>query len=235
MFCAAIVRGFSGFGDALVFLPLANILLTPQEALAIFMAVAVIGPLPMLSNFKADARKAILMPIGGMMLAFMPIGFYLQLQTEPWLYRSILTVIALVFVMISLLPWHWRFPTTRITYLLIGAIAGVFGAFSGVIGVFLIFYFLNTNLKTPIIRAQGFYLLYLFDILLLTFLTIHGDLRIEHILTIGVLTLTYILGSRLGAKLFAPHREALFRQLGLLIIALSGIVSFPWTLFISFS
>ena len=45
-FLAGLVRGFSGFGTAMVFLPIAGQILTPFQAVTAMIVMDAIGPLP---------------------------------------------------------------------------------------------------------------------------------------------------------------------------------------------
>ena len=49
VFVAGMVRGFAGFGTAMVYLPVAGQILSPFEALTTLVVMDMIGPLPHIS------------------------------------------------------------------------------------------------------------------------------------------------------------------------------------------
>ena len=57
-FLAGIVRGFSGFGTAMIYLPVASQFLTPFEALITLMVMDFFGPLPLPRRPRSQRRSA---------------------------------------------------------------------------------------------------------------------------------------------------------------------------------
>ena len=55
-FLAGLIRGFSGFGSAVVFLPVAGQFVSPIWALSILVVMDLFGPLPLL---RAASKKVV--------------------------------------------------------------------------------------------------------------------------------------------------------------------------------
>src|SRR5215467_1046628 len=82
-FLAALARGFSGFGSALIFIPLASTAIGPQAAaplLPIIDGVAAAGLIPGAWR-RADRRDAGTMSIGA--LAGIPLGAWVLTKSDP--------------------------------------------------------------------------------------------------------------------------------------------------------
>ncbi len=82
---AGLVRGFSGFGTAMVYLPVAGQILTPFQALTTLMVMDLIGPLPNIPNaIRTGHKRDILRLSAGNVL-----GGWLFRPGQERLYRAI--------------------------------------------------------------------------------------------------------------------------------------------------
>ena len=99
---AGLVRGFSGFGTNLVFLPFAGQFLPPFWALLTLVMMDLIGPLPNLPQARRDGHpRAVLIMMLGVVCA-LPLGLLLLRQMDPLLFRYLVSTTAMA-VPISLM------------------------------------------------------------------------------------------------------------------------------------
>ena len=92
---AGFVRGFSGFGSALIFMPLAGQFLPPLWCVMTLVAMDIFGPVPNLPRAYRDGRPMmILWMILGMGLA-LPLGLLVLGQMDTLLFRYLVSGIAL--------------------------------------------------------------------------------------------------------------------------------------------
>src|SRR5262245_38197252 len=87
VFVAAVARGFSGFGAALIFLPLASTVTDPKIAsplLLITDAVLAVGFIPNAYR-NADKREVGTMGLGAVIGT--PLGTYALVRTDPLVIR----------------------------------------------------------------------------------------------------------------------------------------------------
>src|SRR5262245_7289413 len=82
-FVAGTARGFSGFGAALIFMPLASSIADPRLVAALLLLIDFVAAAPMVPNAwqKAD-RKATAIMVAGALIG-VPIGTYLLTRLEP--------------------------------------------------------------------------------------------------------------------------------------------------------
>ena len=87
-FVAGTVRGFSGFGTALVFMPVAAQVLPPLWAIITVALMDVFGPVP---NIPAALRKSDhgdLARLLGTTLLALPVGLWVLTMVAPDLFRT---------------------------------------------------------------------------------------------------------------------------------------------------
>ena len=74
---AGIVRGFSGFGTAMIYLPFAAQVVPPLWAILTLMAMDVIGPIPLVKPALKDAQRRDLLLLLGGAACMLPVGLAL--------------------------------------------------------------------------------------------------------------------------------------------------------------
>ena len=90
---AGVVRGFSGFGTAMIFLPVAGQILSPFEALTVLMVMDLIGPLPNAPRAIRDGHPGDVARLGlGLFIAY-PIGIALLAIADPNFFRYAVSIV----------------------------------------------------------------------------------------------------------------------------------------------
>jgi uncharacterized membrane protein YfcA len=226
-FIAAMARGFSGFGAALIFVPLASTVVEPKIAAPLLLitdAVLALGFIPDAFR-KADRREVSVMAFGA--LFGIPLGTLMLVRTDPLVIRW--TVVVLASLMLALLASGWRYrgrPTTPLTFG-VGAFAGVCAGAAQVGGPSVIAYWLGSPAPPAIVRAN-----------IILYFSLSTAIAMVSYYFGGVLTLTvlhlallvgpaYGLGLFIGARLFGAADEAIFRRICYALIAVAVLVSLP--------
>ncbi len=106
-FVSGTARGFSGFGSALIFMPLASSIGDPRLVAALLLIIDFVAAAPLLPGAweKAD-RKATAVMVAGALIG-VPIGTYFLSRLEPVTTRWIIS--AFVFALLLLLLSGWRY------------------------------------------------------------------------------------------------------------------------------
>src|SRR5258705_8327870 len=127
-FVSGTARGFSGFGSALIFMPLASSIADPRLVAALLLIIDFIAAAPLLPGAwqKAD-RKATAVMVSGALVG-VPIGTYFLSRLEPVTTRWIISVF--VFALLMLLLSGWRYRGKNYPAISIG-IGGLFRLFRG--------------------------------------------------------------------------------------------------------
>ena len=103
-FGAAYIRGLTGFGMAIILVPLLGLIVTPGEAVVLGILLQVlIGPVG-LKIIYADADRKSAITIAAFAVVATPLGIWLLKQTTPDIARLLIAAIAIGAFLLVLLP-----------------------------------------------------------------------------------------------------------------------------------
>src|SRR6202051_3679543 len=106
-FVSATPRGFSGFGSALIFMPLASSMAAPRLVAALLLIIDFVAAAPLVPNaWKHADRKATAVMVLGALFG-VPLGTYFLSLLDPVTTRWIIS--GFVFVLLVLLVSGWRY------------------------------------------------------------------------------------------------------------------------------
>lgn len=230
VFCAAlagVARGFSGFGSALIFMPLASTVVPPQLAAPVLLGFDMLGTTLMIPRaWRESDRLNVALMLGGALLG-VPLGVYALIKGDPLLVRW--AIVAFVFAALPLLVSGWRMraaPTVPLT-LGVGIVSGFLGGMTQTSGPPVIAYWLGQHL--PPARQRGSMFAYFG---LASFLTIgfyiFGGLVTATVIQLSILlAVPYALSVMAGRRMFGLASEKTFRNVCYALIALVGLFSMP--------
>lgn len=224
---AGLVRGFSGFGTAMIYLPVAAQVLPPLWAIVTLVVMDIFGPVPNLPRaFKDAHRRDLLLLIGGT-LCLLPVGLSVLSLVAPEIYRYGLSSVSLVLVACLALGFRYRGAIYPPLVAGIGAFAGFLGGVIGVPGPPVILFYMASTLPVQVVRANVLLYLFLFDFLLLGLVALRGDLDGVPLVLGLVLALPNIAGNVIGAMVFNPARAGVYRGVAYAIVAVSAVAGLP--------
>jgi len=226
-FVAGLVRGVSGFGSALVYLPLAGQVLSPFQALTTLVIFDLLGPLPIVRRAIRDCEPSdLLRLIIGLVIA-LPLGLYTLTLVAPEVFRYTVSFVALFLLGCLILGFRYRGRLTTSLVFGTGALSGFLQGVAGLPGPPVILLYMASTLPTQVIRANMFLFLFTTDIVLLPALALFGRLDSSAIVLGILLILPNLAGSLVGARLFRPEYERMYRGVAYSIIAASALSGLP--------
>jgi uncharacterized membrane protein YfcA len=231
VFCAALVaglaRGFSGFGGALIFVPLAGAATSPKIASGLLLVIDGLMTLGMVPDgFRRANRREVATMLAGALFG-VPAGTALLALMPSTILRWIIS--ALVLCLLVFLISGWRYhgrPKTPLT-VGVGALAGLFGGAAQMSGPPIVAYWLGGAIAPLTVRAN--LVLYF----ALSTLISAASYLIGGILTVQVLALSvligpaYGLGLFFGSRLFGLASERTFRRICFSLIAAAALIGLP--------
>lgn len=153
-FGAAAIRGLTGFGMAIILVPLLGLVIRPDAAvvLAILLQLLV-GPVGLRTVMRnSHAHSAI--PIALMAVMATPAGLWALAYTPPDTARVAIAFIALAaFVLVALPVRNPRPPGLPVT-LLTGTVAGVLTGFAAMPGPPVVPFYMRSGLPAKTVRAS---------------------------------------------------------------------------------
>jgi uncharacterized membrane protein YfcA len=224
---AGLARGFSGFGSALIFIPLASATLGPRLAAPLLMLVDNLTTFPLIPAAwrRADRGEVASLVAGALVGA--PLGTWLLLHLDAETLRWGMCVLAIA--MLALLASGWRYhgrPALPLS-LGVGAASGLLSGAAQMGGPPVVAYWLGGAIPAARVRAN-----------IMLFFAASGVISavsylVSGLLTPAVLLLTvlvapaYALGIWGGSHLFGLASEASFRRACFVLIALAALLGLP--------
>ncbi len=224
---AGLVKGFAGFGTAMVFLPFAGAVLSPIGAITVLIIMELIAPIPLIPRTAKDCDAADLARLGTGVLAGLPVGVYVLTHLPAEVFRYAVTLLTLLMLVVIVLGVRFRGELTRSLVYGSGGIGGFMAGAVGLPGPPVILVYLASPLPAVTIRANLFLYLLIADVLLLLIFAIQDILRLQPVLIGVAVTAVYFAGIAAGAKAFRPEKEKEYRIVAYLVIAGSAIGGLP--------
>lgn len=224
---AGLVYGFAGFGAALIFMPLATIVLAPPLAIAAFSVSALASLITVVPGaWKVADRRTVLLMIGACIL-FTPLGV-LALRLAPVdVLRVGISVLTLLTLLVLLAGWRVPLGAGWPLRAGVGALAGVTGGSTGLNGPPVILFNLGTDQPVAVTRGNLACFLTLSSLSFLPQLWVQGLLPAQALWTGAILFVPYALGTGLGAWLFRPEWSGFYRGFAYALIAAAGLAGLP--------
>ena len=153
-FGAAYIRGLTGFGMAIILVPLLGIIVTPGEAVVIGILLQVlIGPVG-LKVIYADAHRPSALAIAAFAVAATPVGILLLKITPPDVARLMIAAIAIGAFMLVLLPQRGALRPGPKETAVTGLMSGILTGFAAMPGPPVVPYYLRQPIPPKEARAS---------------------------------------------------------------------------------
>ncbi|ARE38495.1 hypothetical protein RGUI_0354 [Rhodovulum sp. P5] len=224
---AGLVRGFTGFGTALIVMPVATRALPPVEALVVLTLadIATWGTLGPRAVRQADLPEVGILSAAAVLAA--PLGVALLAVLDPIPIRWGIAGVASVTLIALLSGWRYHGTVTRPGLAGIGAAAGGLGGLTGLAGPPVMLFYLAGTAGAARVRANTILFLMVLDIGVLGTLLLRDMISGRALALSLLVAVPYVLALLIGQRLFTPTRERFYRWLAYAIIALSILAGLP--------
>jgi len=226
-FIAGTARGFSGFGSALIFMPLASSMATPRLVAALLLIIDFVAAAPLLPNAwrKADRKATAVIVIGA--LIGVPIGTWLLSRLDPVTTRWIISGFVIALLVLLLSGWRYRGRDYIPLSIGIGTLSGFCSGLAQTGGPPIVGYWLGRPIASEIARANILLYFGASDFFSGVSYGVSGLINRDAILFALVVGPVYAIGVRFGASLFGRASETVFRGICYVLIALAVIFGLP--------
>jgi hypothetical protein len=226
-FVSGTARGFSGFGSALIFMPLASSIADPRLVAALLLIIDFVAAAPLLPGAweKAD-RKATAVMVTGALIG-VPIGTYFLSRLEPVTTRWIISTFVFALLMLLLSGWRYRGKDHAAISVGIGGLSGFCSGLAQTGGPPIVGYWLGRPLPSVIARANILLFFGASDFFSAVSYTTAGLITMDAILFAIVVGPVYGIGVWFGASLFGKASETVFRAICYALIAAAVLFGLP--------
>lgn len=221
-----VVHGYTGFGGALLMVPLLTFLFGPVKAIAIVGIIIIFGSVQLYPWAARRAQWRELLPIFIGIAMATPIGIYFLFTVDPILIRRSMGAFILIFALILMSGWVYRGPRGIGPSTFVGVLSGGITGLSGVGGPPLALYYLASLQPVETQRANIMVSVAFLTLTMLTLVALGGAFSENVVLRALILTPAYMIGVWGGTKLFALVPKDYFRAIALWLLVAIGI----WTI-----
>jgi uncharacterized protein len=227
VFTGGIVRGFSGFGGALIFIPLSASIIGPKKAVAVFYLFDLLSATPYGYAFIPKCNKREVIPLIIAAWCTLPLGAWILGTADPLILRWVLSVIVIFMLCLLMTGWRYKGTPTIPVSLGVGAFAGFSGGATGVSGPIVIAYWLSSLSAAAVIRANIMVFYSLVSTMMDIVLFIRGMFTFDVIVYALIAWPLYSGGLAIGARFFKGSSEGSYRTIAYILISVSALISLP--------
>ena len=224
---AGLVRGFSGYGSALVYMPLMSAVYGPTVAAPTLLLIDSICSLPFALHAmpQCNPREVAWVSVGGAVA--LPFGVMALVWVDPLTLRWFIAALVVAALIALVAGWRYHGRPTLPASLGVGVLAG-FGAGAVQIGAppLLIFWLGGAN-NAATVRANIMVYFIMQGALLLVMYFFSGLFGAQAIVLSLLLGLPFALAMAGGAYWFHGSSDAHYRRAAYFIIGLAALVSLP--------
>ena len=224
---AGIVRGFSGFGGALIFIPMASALLGPKLGVPVFYLVDFCTATPYgLKLIRRATMSAVMPMLIGSWIAT-PFGAWILANGDPVVLRwgTGIMVLAMLGVLVS--GWRYQVEPMPVVSFGVGLVGGLLGTAAGVSGPAIIAYWLGSRSPASVVRANIMVYYAVSALGTDAAYYLRGLFTLETLVYAALAAPLYALGLSLGARVFRGSNDGQYRAAAFVLIATSVLLSLP--------
>ena len=227
-FAGGMVRGFTGFGFSMVFVPIATIAVGPAGAAALLWVIDI----PFAYMLAASSWRRVdwkeIAPLLAGAVVFLPLGVWMLTHSDPLTTRW--TVVSCILVGVACLATGWRYhgPPGLMLSLGVGALAGTVSGLAQIGGLPIAIFWLAAQAKAARQtrdNLNGFFCLlptvagvaYVYS----------GVITAATIWQAIPLFVPYGVGLLIGTKLFPLASEVTFRRIAYGVIVVAAALAMP--------
>lgn len=224
---AGLVRGFTGFGSALIYIPLISAVYGPHVAAPTLLLFDTICSVPFAVQCWPHATRREVLPVAVAGALALPVGVAALLYVDVLVLRWFIAMLVLFALIVLITGWRYHGRPSVAASLGVGAFAG-FG--SGAVQIaapaLLVFWLGGPNSATTV-RANIMVLFAIQGVLAIMAYSFSGLFGAEVLALAFVIGVPFILAMTVGARWFRGTSDVLYRRVAYIIIAFSGLISLP--------
>jgi uncharacterized membrane protein YfcA len=224
---AAAVRGFSGFGSALIYVPLMSAVYGPQVAAVTFVLSDILTGLTFLPGVWRKAVWREIMPLAVSAVFALQFGALILQHADPVALRWFICVLVGAVVVILASGWRYQGRPVLAATIGVGLFAGLLGGAAQIGGPPIVLYWLGSAATAVVVRANFVVFFTIFSIGGAASYALHGLVVPQALALTLFLAPLQILAMMAGWRLFYLASEKTYRRTAYVIVSLAAIVSMP--------
>jgi uncharacterized membrane protein YfcA len=223
VFLTAIMRGYTGFGFALVAVPLLALIADPVTAVPMVLLLEVVGSLQLLPGLwrSAHLRSVLLLACGALLAT--PVGLYGLTTLPADVMRLVIALVVLATTLALAAGLKARREPRAPATFGVGMLSGLLNGAAAMSGPPVVLFYLNAQTAMHVGRASIVLYFLLTDTIAIAFAGASGLLGVPTMLLVAVTIPALFLGQVVGTRLFRSPLQRHYRKVAIVILlAVSG-------------
>ena len=214
---AGVIKGFAGFGLAMVAGPLLAVLLGPVHAVVVFLVLELLTGAQLLRRAIPHTDWHLVVPLTVASAITMPFGAYALVTLDGEAMRRAIAAMALAFAVVLLSGWRYRGGQKLWISGVIGSASGAITGATGLGNPILVLYVLASGIAERN-RAS---MVTMMIVLAIASLAVNSAISIDALSQSAYLLPFAIVGTFDGARIFRRTGETMYRRgaLGIIVVA----------------
>jgi uncharacterized membrane protein YfcA len=224
---AGLVRGFTGFGSALVYVPLISMVYEPRVAAASIVFIDTICSVPWTVKAAPDANWRELWPVSLAATLSIPLGVAMLIYVDPLTLRWIICALVALALAALISGWRYHGRPTLLASLAAGAMSGVGGGSVQISAPPLLLFWLGGPSRAATIRANIMMCLQISGILSVIIYALTGVLTVPIMILSVLAGVPFLAAIGVGANWFRDASDTRYRRVAYVIIGAAALISLP--------
>jgi uncharacterized membrane protein YfcA len=227
VFVAGIIRGYSGFGFAMVAVTSILLVLPPVQVVPLVLILEILASIRLIPQVWRDIDWHSLRWLLVGSLFATPIGVYLLANVPEAPMRISISLMVLVAAILLLFGWTWRRMPGRPLILSTGVACGILNGAAAIGGPPVILFYLSSPAAVTVSRASIIAYFLGIDVMGLAMASIQGLTTSKTFLMTGFCLLPLYFGITIGSRMFIQTDKESFRHhvlILLIILSIAGLL-----------
>lgn len=227
VFVAGIIRGYSGFGFAMVAVTSMSLVIPPVRVVPLVLILEVFASMSLVPQVWKDIDwYSLRWLLGGSIIAT-PFGAYLlaNIPAEPM--RISISLLVLVAAFLLIRGWAWKQMPGRPLIITTGMTCGILNGAAAIGGPPVILLYLSSPAGVTVSRASIIAYFLGLDSMSLAMASIQGLTNVQTLLLTAVCSIPLLLGIGVGSKMFIKVDKESFRHhvlILLIVLSIAGLL-----------
>ncbi len=222
---AGVMRGYSGFGTAVILAPVYSLLWGPRAGVPIMLLMELLVSVQLLPGAIKDADRRVVLPLGGAAALATPLGAWILLTADGESLRRFIGGFVLVFGLLLMSGWRYRGSRPLPLNLFVGTLAGLLKGSTGMSGPPVILYLLAGLEEAKRHRANLILFFATIAIVSVVPPLIGGLIDLPVLLRLAVLLPVMAISVPIGARLFHVVPDRLYRPFAMAVLLGAGALA----------
>jgi hypothetical protein len=224
---AGVMRGYSGFGTAVILAPVYSLLWGPRAGVPVMLLMELLVSVQLLPGAIKDADRRVVLPLGGAAAIATPFGAWILLTADGEALRRFIGGFVLVFGLLLMSGWRYHGSRPLPLNIAVGTLAGLLKGSTGMSGPPVILYLLAGLEEAKRHRAN--LILFFATIAIVSVIPplLGGLIDLAVLLRLAVLLPVMAVSVPVGTRLFRVVPDRLYRPFAMgVLLAAGGLALF---------